>query len=209
VMLGFEKQSQAPAIDAARQNLQQSVAGKAPIIGSKSEAGALLKEGILRAEQQADDAVRQAYAEVGDASLTPEGFKKLLSATKSAIRGDTFVKSKELAPATSNLLETIQKAQATIASVEKSSNARLKPVTLNRIEELRRTLSHYASAAANPTDKRNILTMKQAFDDYLDEAVQKALFTGDDAALDALKKARGTFSEYAKKFRAQDIRTDG
>ena len=48
--------------------------------------------------------------------------------------------------------------------------------------------------------------MKRAFDDYLDDAVQKALFAGDDQSLEALKNARGLFADYAKKFRAQPTR---
>jgi hypothetical protein len=47
------------------------------------------------------------------------------------------------------------------------------------------------------------MIMKRSFDDYLDAAVRDALFSGDDAALAELKNARGLFSEYAKKFRAQ------
>jgi len=138
---------------------------------------------------------------VGDAALQPEAFVDLFKATKNAIKGIEFPVTGET-PATNALLKQINSAQKFF----KQKGVRLKPQHVNRIEQIRKSIGAQIKSAANPTDKRNLTVMKKAYDDFLDEAVTNALFTGDQEALNALKQSRSIFKEYARKFRANPKR---
>jgi hypothetical protein len=67
---------------------------------------------------------------------------------------------------------------------------------------LRRRINTAIDSAETRADKAQLVAMKRAYDNYIDEAVRDALFEGDQEAIAALKQSRELFSEYAKKFRA-------
>jgi hypothetical protein len=182
--------------------LQQDVAAGAPVVTSQQEAGALAKQGIRNVEQAADAAVREAFDSVGDASLKPEAFVDVFNAMKKSIRGIEFPITGET-KATNELLKQINSAQKFF----KQKGVQLKPQHVQKLEQIRRSVGAQIKTAANPTDKRNLTTMKKAYDDFLDDAVKNALFEGDQGALDAMKQSRSLFKEYARKFRAQPKRT--
>ena len=182
--------------------IQQGLGREGVMIGSQQEAGALAIQGIRNAEQLAIDAVRESFENVGDAALNPEAFTRLFDVTKNAIRGIDFPITSET-PATKSLLKQINSAQKFF----KREGVRLKPQHISRIEQIRRSINAQIKTAANPTDKRNLTTMQKAYDDFLDDAVQNALFEGDQQALDAMKSSRSLFREYAKKFRASPKKT--
>lgn len=190
----FERDVQQPAIDKAAQQVTDRLGG---IEGS---SGGMVRESIKTAERQADDAVGEAYEQVGTAELSIEGMKGLFRQVKTAVRG---VQYDQTLPQTKSILDGATKFQKLIKSSEGKG---LRPLDLRRVEQLRKRINTAINAADNPADKAQVSKIKRAFDDYLDTAVQKALFSGDDASLDALKNARGLFADYAKKFRAQPKR---
>jgi hypothetical protein len=179
--------------------IQDDIARNSPSLATRNEAGAAIREGITNAEQLADDAIAQAYNQVGDASLTPDGFKGLLRATRKSVDSFEFPKEGNQASFKA-LLAEIKKAEKTINSASKLKNAKIKPVHIQKIESMRRAIGNWADSAANQTEKRNILQMKAAFDGYLDDAVIKGMFEGDTQSLQALRAARGTFRDYMEKF---------
>lgn len=192
----FETQEQNPAINRAVDDVQSRIGER---ITTQQEAGGLVAEGVRSAEAAADDLVRAAYDEVGEASLGKEGMNGLLNATRKAVIG--IDKDRGLA-GTKGLLEQLKRTQRVINSAGEQ-----KPVALTQIEQLRRRINTAIDSSENAADKRQLVQMKRAFDDFMDEAVVKALFDGDEQALSQLKNARGLFAEYAAKFRANPTAT--
>lgn len=75
-------------------------------------------------------------------------------------------------------------------------------VNLRGIEQARKIIiSGYKDAKANPADARAMRGIIEAFDDQLERAFSSSLFTGDEAALAAMKNARGAFSSWMQAFR--------
>lgn len=207
VMLGFEKEQQLPAIQTAQASIQSKI-GK-ETIETVSQAGGVVGEGIKKAERVAKEQVDEAFSLIKDAALKPGVFQKLITWTKNTISGDEFIKDQNLAPATNALLQKLNTLEKTLGVSQKGEKEILQPVHIKKVEEIRKAINAFEKASANPTDRRNILVMKRAYDDFLDNAVKHALFNGDDKALEALKNSRSMFREYALKFRENVQRTKG
>ena len=193
-MRDFEQIKQAPKISAAREALEGQLGG------SPVNPGAVIREGVAGAERLAGDLSGEAFEAVGDAALSPNGLKTVLKNVRNAVRSVEF---DQTLPQTATLLGLAGSLTKTISKLEGKG---LKGFDLNRIEQMRRRINTAVGAADNPADKRQVTIMKRAFDDSIDDAVQGALFSGDDQAIAQLKAARGLFAEYAKKFRAQPKR---
>jgi len=189
VVRGFETEQQIPAINAAKDQVSSQIGGPT------TNQGGVVKESIRAAERAGDDAVSEAFEQVGDASLTPDGMSLLLKNTRQSVRGMEFDPT---LPQTANVLKQIKGFEKTINTFKGKG---LRPTDLNKIEQIRRRLNT-AVGAAEKSDKRQVVIMKNAFDDALDDAVINSLFTGDAQALGSLKSARKLFADYAKKFRA-------
>jgi hypothetical protein len=194
VMRGFEQEQQIPAINRARESIETQIGGQT------DNAGATVRSGVKGAERLADDAVSETYEQVGKAELNPQGVKSILRQVRNSVRGVEF---DQTLPQTAGVLKS---ASSLTSTINKLQDKGLKNFDLKRIESMRRRLNNAIGAADNPVDKRQVTIMKRAFDDSVDDAVQNALFSGDDQALVQLKKARGLFNDYAKKFRAQPVK---
>lgn len=194
IVRGFEQEQQVPAINRARDQLANDVGGAA------DGQGGIVRDSVRAAEREADNAVSQAFEEVGEVALTPDGMSSLLKSTRQAVRGVEFDPT---LTQTANILKQVKSFENTIKTFKGKG---LKPTDLNKVEQMRRRLNTAIGAADNPSDRRQVTLMKRAFDDALDDAVINSLFVGDSAALEALKGARGLFSEYARKFRANPIK---
>ncbi len=177
-------------------------------IESKAQAGGIIKEGIRDAERIADDAVGEAYEAVGDAALSPEGFVGLFQGMRNSIRDRVKFPRIETASGTPGTKALESRISETIKFF-KRNGVRLKTQHIKRLEVVRKSIKGYIDTAANSTDRRNMMEIRNAFDQYLDDAVKKGLMEGDTEALNALKSARGLFKEYAQKFRPQPTKTKG
>lgn len=203
VMQTFEESQQKPAIAAARARTQANLSGGKATIESATDAGETVREGLKSRATTLDQAISDAYDSVGKAYLSPKSMsdlgKKIIKASKST----DFIADPKLAPASTGLVNDFK----TFTDFLDNAGGRAKAFPIKRIEDMRRRINAYASSAANPTDKRQVVILKKAFDDYLDSAVDNALFSGDQTALDALKKARGLRAEYARQFQRVDTAT--
>lgn len=194
-MTTFREQKQGPAIIAAREMVEDKLS--IPSL-SKNEAGGTIREGVKAAEKVADDLVKDAYANVGDAGLTVKGLNNLYNATRKAVIG---VEWNRALPETASVLEVLKRTQSVISKLQ-AVGAEIKPTHIKQLEHIRRRIAN-GIKSADGLDKTQLVMMKRGFDDYMDVAVKDMLFAGDDNALSALKTARGLFREYAKKFRSQ------
>jgi len=203
-MLTFGEKVQRPAIMSAAQKAQAQLSGGKRLIESPAQAGEVVREGIKARAGVLDDAIGQAYEQVGNASLKPEGMRGLVTRLLRTAKREGFETVADLAPATKSTLNELDDFAKFLKEAK-----RLRPTHIRKLETFRKRLNAKFNAAKNNTDRRQILILKREFDNYLDQAMDRALFYGDDEALNALKGARGLRAEYAKKFQRADIRTKG
>lgn len=199
IMRGFETESQLPAIDRAVSARVASMRG--PGTSGRGEVGATLRSSIDAAETSFNDAVQAAYSaeSIGEASLTPEGFNGLLNATRKAVIGFEFDRT---LPQTEKALQSLRQTQRILNSPGIQAS-----IPIRRIEQQRRRFQTLIDGSESNVDRRQLVLMKRAFDDYLDKAVIDGLFSGNENALSNMKEARGLMREYAQKFRANPGKT--
>lgn len=193
------ERTQLRELTSAANVLQGEIARGAPRIAGRQEAGAAVREGVRNAERIADDAIKQAYGEVGDATLSPDGFRALLRATRTSTNAMEYPKVGNV-QAWEGLQKSIKHAENSLTQLAAKPGTTLKPVHITHLDNIRKAIGNAADAAGSPADKRNILAMKSAFDEHLDNAVIDGLFSGDEAALGSLKAARRVHREYMTKF---------
>lgn len=197
------RQQQEGAIGTAAQNIQRRLGGTDDLIRSPNQAGARVQEGIQSRAAAADDAIGEAYEAVGDAYMSPEGLLGLTRHLNNVARSEGFTRSANLTPATTEALRRVGR----LNSVLRRAGSKIKPAHLKELEKMRRELNSYVGSAANPTDRRQMVRLKREFDNYLDSAVDRALLSGDEQALDALKEARALKADYMSKFARNDKQT--
>ena len=195
-MLNFEN-AQTQAVNSSADDLAARLSNNADI-ATPAEAGDRIINAVQQGEQSASSAVNNAYQFVPDASITPEGFKGLTDAVKRSMNDIEF---DQTLPETNKLLQVFNNIEEVVAN----AGADISPQHIKTLEQIRRRINTAISSAkgANNADFRQVQIMKRTYDTYLDDAVEKALFTGDDAALDALKNARSISADYFKKFAEQ------
>lgn len=71
-------------------------------------------------------------------------------------------------------------------------------------EDVRRRINSLMPGKGQPADRRAVTQIKGALDGWLDDAVEQALVTGDEAAIEALKKARGMNAAMQRRFAPND-----
>ena len=196
----FAEQTQKPSISNAVEGTQSELSGGSRLASNPSEAGAVVKEGVQAEAEALESSISQAYDEVGEAFLSPQGLDGLLAAVQRRTRDIEFDKS---LTSTASVLDEVKQLRTVLRKMEGS----IRPFALKQIEGMRRRLGRKIAAAENPEDRRQVTLLKAEFDRYLDAAVDGALFSGDEGAIAALKEARGLRAEYSKKFGRNDKRT--
>lgn len=207
-MLAKEAEQSQQAVD-AMQNIQADIAKGNPIVRSQQEAGGVMTDAIRAAERQADDLVGNAYQNVGKATLDGRSVGKMYDALIASVKSPDFIKHKSLAPSTAEFLEKIQGYRDTISQMAETQPARLAnfKTGIKELEQVRRIIKSHINAAANPSDARSLLAIKQSFDNFMDDAVKNALFSGDKEALNQLKNARALSRDYFTKYTSQPAKT--
>jgi hypothetical protein len=82
-------------------------------------------------------------------------------------------------------------------------------VNLAGVDQTRKRLTAMASATdPGSADRRAMSRIISSFDDHIEGAISDGLFTGDDRALDAIREARGAYSQYRKTFSSQGAGDD-
>lgn len=82
-------------------------------------------------------------------------------------------------------------------------------INLRGVDQARRKLAAYSrAAAANPSDQRAVRAIVNEFDAQVQDAMERGLFSGSDAALDKLKDARAAYASYQKTFKPQGAGDD-
>lgn len=194
--------AQARQINKAGQTIQSRLSGAAsPQVETVNQSMELVGGAIKDKAAAAESAIQAAYSNAAgkSAALRYPDVESLAGGMRSAIKERVVdLGGNSLTPATKGALNTINDFVTTAEGSAKQGGA----TGIKDIEFLRRKFNQYIDAAANPTDKANIVIMKRHLDGFVDDAVEKALFVGDDDAISALKEARALRADYARKFQA-------
>ncbi len=186
-----------PQIEAAAQNVQGSLGG-GRLVESMDEAGRIIKTSIQDQAEGALSAVDQAYSQIGEASLRSAAAKNLFSTTRKVLTDniDTIVDD-QLTPATQAAVRKLQQYEKYLAERPES-------LSVGRIDNIRKVLNDLWKSAGNKTDKSQVRKVVKAYDDYVDQAVIKGMFEGDQEAIQQLKGARQLSRAYFEKFSARE-----
>jgi hypothetical protein len=194
--------TQRGATQNAFSNIRLGMGG--PQIESPSRAGAIVQQGIRETEAAASDAVSAAY-DIPEGGITREGLGRLLAAVQRVGRRDmSFTRD---SPQTAALQSEAAQYLRTLAQADTKGTVR--PIAMQRVEQLRRRIDSRFREAQTANDRRQVMEIKQAFDAELDRIVADGLMSGSPDALAALKSARGLMAEYARKFYPQTKTTRG
>lgn len=103
-------------------------------------------------------------------------------------------------PVAAFALQQIDRAKEILSGIAPSSlpgdGANITAVSLRSIEQIRKRLVQLEGST--PEDRRAVRAIKDGFDNWLDDTVDRMLITGDDEALAALKDARTEWGKYKK-----------
>jgi len=192
---------QQQAVGDAIELMQRDMGGT--LVDNADDVGGMVRESVRGKASQLDEAVSQAYDAVGEATLAPRNVQGMLRSIKRTANQNRFVRTTET-PATNSILDEVSR----LDRVLNAFGDQVKPYSLLRqLEPMRRQMNAYVGTAKNATDLRQATQLKYAFDEYLDQAVDKALFSGDEAAYEALKRARGLSADYFRMFTRRDAKT--
>ena len=130
----------------------------------------------------------------------------LSTSVQKAIKESTDVIDKELTPAT---IKGIQSINNFIKKVKPQGKKKLPVTTFQEFETLRKKISALFPAAKNATDRKNLTAILNEYDKFYDDAIDNALFSGDEVALNAIKQARSEFNLKQKLFGVNAIKKNG
>lgn len=189
---------QVTAINKTAANEQARLSGGRATIETPNESGALVGEGIRAKERVASQAIDDAFSDVGQASLTAKGVKGLNTRLLRRSKVEQF----DIGEGFEQTTKTLKEFKEFDQFVKEGNQVR--PLQIKQIERFRKRIGNRIGAAGNQSDKRQMTILKKELDNYLDSAVDRHLFNGDEGALDQLKKARGLRFKYAQQFQRID-----
>ena len=201
IMRQFDTEQQT-AMQHARGDIQAGLGGGETRLARPAQAGDVVGPGLTARAAAKKDAVDAAYetARETEARITAGGFRGLWRRAAEAVTD--FGIDAQLHPAATRALRSLRKLESTTRRRAKGK-ARITSVALKRIETERRKLLNLERATANPADAEAVRRIKGEFDNWLDEAMDNALFVGDDQALAVMKKARAERRQYGALFEQQ------
>lgn len=181
------------ALTGLSERLGGGVAQSPAEMASGAAEGLRQQAGTLRGQiGEAYDAVRNAAT----TSVAPEAIAEVPRRLAQAVRD--FDVNPQTLPAAARALQQISEASAGV--LQNPAGGQVKGVTLRALEAQRRILNSAIGSAQSPADRSAVTAIKNEFDSWMDDAIEKSLATGDSQALDLLKTARGLRAEYGRRF---------
>ena len=158
---------------------------------SPMESAQRVQEGILDAERALKSKVDDAYgaARSYNANIADEAILAIPDRVTTALRDSATILDDALTPGAVRVMKDLSDNPET---------------SIRMLDIQRQRINNMFSDTMDRRDKRALKIIKDAFDDAIGDAIDNQMFTGDPQALDALKKARGLYADYAKKFRSND-----
>jgi hypothetical protein len=172
-------------------NLLPFAAGKAPVGAMNATEAEVAARGSIPTREALGKAAKESYKTAEDAGviMTPESISKLQSSVKDiAERTDPV-----LHPNTTAVLKRLDKHAESWAYEAKD------PLTLGKLEDLRRMAGEAQGKSATPGDVRRLNQVQDKIDEYVQSLTGEDTVAGDvPAAQQALGDARNLYSRFAK-----------
>lgn len=201
IMKEFDNAQQG-ALSAYRQGLGENMAPKMGTAADPTDAAEMALAGVSR-EAQRSKAMAQAFyrkSEEAGAVIRKEAFDVLRSSIDERLAGQQiFVDS--ATPSAQRVLRLID-ARSKLKTVT-SDGGRVVGASLKAFDETRKMAGKAlrdAERAGNTFDAQALGEIVGAMDDWVDDAVETALLSGDPAALESLKAARRLWAKYWSQF---------
>lgn len=185
---GAQKEAQDDAIQNALDGIVEGPAR------SVNEAGDAVGRGVTAARDAAKREYQVAYDAVPSGTvIRADALDNLQLSVRSALDAETLTPSSQ--------------AKAAIAQIDALSERvhdvdGIMGVDFNAIEGLRQKLNKISGRVgkSDPQAAFEINSVKSALDDWIDDSVADALISGDDAAIEAVKSARGKYRAFKQLF---------
>lgn len=180
-----------------RDQIQSAIAGGERQIARPAQAGEAIAEGVKtkaeRLKAQIDTAY-EATREV-DARLDAESLKGVTRRVASVVKD--FDLDKDLNPRALRAIQNIASLEKRVANQNKSG--RITAVAFRDIERQRRRIGKLIDGAQG-SDRAALTRIKGELDNWIDDAFDNALYSGDESALRLMKEARSLRAKYGEMF---------
>ena len=182
--------------------LEQNIKAMGTATGRAARPLEEVGEEVSTGVQQAEVAKRAAKAEayeaadplIKEARVNKDNFSSLMRNVRGAVK--ELGLDKESHPKTIN---TLRRLGSLFKKTKKDEKLDITQVSLGKLERERRIINLKLKSAKGE-DRHALLELKGAMDDWMDAAFDEALFTGNQAALKAIKNARLKAGEYYSLF---------
>jgi len=198
---------QAAQLGEARENVIRSLDPYGQIItDSPQAAGELASNTIRSIAGQSKSRVGNLYdvAKSYPGEVDANVFGQVVPSIKTALSdpNDKVIINDRLTPFASDAIKMIEDKVANLNG--HPAQNQISGVTLEGIEQWRKELVAYRRAAwqNNPSDGRAASAVVDAFDDYINTAINSGGFNGDQRAIQAWNDARSAHADYMATFRA-------
>ena len=172
-------------------------------------AGQSILNAVQKSFKKSSEKVTTAYNMVDKDAVFNAGdsnINVLSSSIQKAVKESTDVVDKELTPATIRATQFINNF---VKKVKPQKKKKLPVTTFQEFETLRKKITALFPAAKNATDKKNLTAILNEYDKFYDDAIDNALFSGEEFALNAIKQARSEFNLKQKLFGINAIKKNG
>jgi hypothetical protein len=195
-------QGQAEAAETAARRFGGEGMPQGPRSAIEREAGDTLASTVRGG---ADDLWRQiddAYdvARGMDARFDAEAVRGLPRAADDWLAANDVILDPNLMPAAAAARNRLAALVQEIDALPTEAGESVVGVSLHRIEQTRRQILNLAETAQSNGDRMAARRVREALDSWTDRAIDDALISGDEAALDALRGARGLRARYARAY---------
>lgn len=164
---------------------------------NQTEAGGTIYEMLRGQKQQMKAGVTKAYdaTDLRALNIPVSAVDEMPLRIQKVIQEQNLVFDPKLTPSAAEAFNDVKNA------VPKMEGVTVTDINLKSLENTRKKLNSYYGTAANDTDKLVISTIRNEFDNWLDDTITKGLASGDPDQLAKLKDARGVAKDYYSKFK--------
>ena len=196
------------------ENLRKAIEEEASLVGkaiapearatTQTEAGGTIYEMLRGKQQQMKGAVSKAYdaTDLRALNIPVSAVDEMPLRVQKVIQEQDLILDKDLTPAAMKAFDEVKNA------VPKMEGVNIKDINLKSLESTRKKLNTIYGAASNDTDKKVIQTIRNEFDNWLDDTITKGLASGDPDELAKLKDARAAARDYFSKFKVDPKSAD-
>lgn len=193
IMREFDER-QGEAITGAAERIAQELNPQSLArLETPSQAGEIVRDAVQDRVSTMRSASREAYREAADRNA--DVMAVALQELPGTVRNSLGMLNEVIDPA---LTPAANRARTILEDFARSAPDNAVGVSVKGLERVRQTLNKISASATSPTDREALRSVKKGFDEWLENAVDNALFSGDRAVLDDLRKGRGLASQYLR-----------